>query len=253
VLERSAVGRTIARVDDHDPYVCRPHGAGEIDAVLRGATVTAAHRRGKQLWLETDVGVDLSLHLGMSGSFRVDEPEAPRGWDRFAIEFEDGTRIALRDKRRLGRALLDGARTRLGPDAATVGRDAFRRLVGSSRAAVKARLLDQSAVAGVGNLLADEALWRARIDPRAPASSLDLDALDRLRVSLRASIRAALLPQAGSGSGQFARARRNGYCPRCGSPLARGVVGGRTTYWCPRDQTGAVDVAEGIPAGYPEG
>src|SRR5215207_3790867 len=118
VLERAAVGRTIARVDDRDPFVCRPH----------------------------DAGVDLSLHLGMSGSFRVDEPEAPRGWDRFALEFEDGTRVALRDKRRLGRALLDGARGRLGPDAAAVTRDAFRSRVGGSRAAVKARLLDQAAL-----------------------------------------------------------------------------------------------------------
>ena len=64
VLEKHAVGRTIASVDDGDAYVCRPHGRGEIDAVLRGATVTAAHRRGKHLWLETDAGVDLSLHLG---------------------------------------------------------------------------------------------------------------------------------------------------------------------------------------------
>jgi formamidopyrimidine-DNA glycosylase len=245
VLEAHAVGRTIARVDDGDAYVCRPHGKGEIDAVLRGVTVTAAHRRGKHLWLETDAGVDLSLHLGMSGSFRVDEPPAPRGWDRFALEFEDGTRIALRDKRRLGRALLDASRQRIGPDAATVSRDAFRKRVGGSRAAVKARLLDQSAIAGVGNLLADEALWHARIDPRAPASGLGEERLDRLRVSLRRSIRAALLPRAGSGAGAFARARRQGYCPRCGSPLSRGVVGGRTTYWCPAEQQGAESALPG--------
>jgi formamidopyrimidine-DNA glycosylase len=243
VLEEHAVGRTIARIDDRDPFVCRPHAAGEIDAVLRGAAVTAARRRGKQLWLETDAGVDLTLHLGMSGSFRANEPAEPHGWDRFAIEFDDGTRLALRDKRRLGRALLDGARTHLGPDAAVIGRDAFRRRVGSSRAAVKARLLDQAAVAGVGNLLADEALWRARIDPRAPARSLGEDDLDRLRVALRASIRAAMLPRGGSGSGAFARARRQGYCPRCGSPLHRGTVGGRTTYWCPVDQAGAPEQA----------
>ena len=151
---------------------CRPHGKGEIDAVLRGVTVTAAHRRGKHLWLETDAGVDLSLHLGMSGSFRVDEPPAPRGWAGSRSSSRTARRIALRDKRRLGRALLDASRQRIGPDAATVSRDAFRKRVGSSRAAVKARLLDQSALAGVGNLLADEALWHARIDPRAPASSL---------------------------------------------------------------------------------
>ncbi len=96
--------REIVAVDDRDTYVCRPHAPGEIAAALVGRRLTKAHRRGKFLWVETDDGPDLGLHLGMAGHIAVDEAKAPRGWDRFALEFADGGRLALRDKRRLGRA-----------------------------------------------------------------------------------------------------------------------------------------------------
>ncbi|CAA9522149.1 MAG: Formamidopyrimidine-DNA glycosylase [uncultured Thermoleophilia bacterium] len=238
ILEQHAVGRTVARVDDTDAFVCRPHPAGEIDGVMHGLVITGARRRGKALWLETDGGIDLALHLGMSGSFRANGAPSPRNWDRFTIWFTDGTHLALHDKRRLGRARLDADRTRLGPDAADVTRADFRRRVGRGRIAVKARLLDQSTLAGVGNLIADEALWRARIGPSVPAASLDEARLDRLRVELRAVIRDALKPGGGSGRGAFARSRRSGTCVRCGAPLERGTIGGRTTYWCTAEQAG---------------
>lgn len=237
LLADHAVGRTIAAVDDHDTYVSRPHLPGEIAGVLRGLRVTAAGRTGKALWLETDAGIELGLHLGMGGLIVVNEPPSARGWDRFALTFTDGTRIALRDKRRLGRAVLDRDRSRLGPDAATVSRHVFRARVGSGGAPIKARLLNQAVLAGVGNLLADEALWRARINPRRPSRDLSTEELDRLRVALRAAIRTALEPNGGSGSGAFGRARRDGICPRCGSELGRATIGGRTTRWCLREQT----------------
>ncbi len=236
VLEEHAVGRTVARVDDGDAFVCRPHPPGEIDGVMRGLTVVGARRRGKALWLETDSGIDLSIHLGMSGSILPNEELSDRGWDRAAVFFTDGSHVALRDKRRLGRVRLDADRARLGPDAAEVGRDAFRARVGRGRLAIKARLLDQSTLAGVGNLIADEALWRARIPPRAPSGALDVARLDRLRRELRAVIRDALKPDGGSGRGAFARSRRSGTCVRCGAPLAQATIGGRTTYWCTREQ-----------------
>jgi formamidopyrimidine-DNA glycosylase len=236
-IER-ALGREIVAVDDTDPYVCRPHAPGEIAAALVGRRLTAAHRRGKFLWVETDEGgPDLGLHLGMAGRISVDEPPAANKWDRFVLEFADGGRLALRDKRRLGRAVIEPDFSHVGPDAAEVSRDVFRERVGRGTIALKARLLDQGAIAGVGNLLADEALWRARLSPRRVAGELTAEELDRLRRALRAATRDAIR-QGGVHTGRFVQARgRGGACPRCGGELERATIGGRTTFWCPRCQT----------------
>jgi formamidopyrimidine-DNA glycosylase len=232
------LGRRIAAVDDRDTYVCRPHAPGEIADALVGHELASAHRRGKFLWLETADGPVLGLHLGMAGRIALEDPGDHPQWDRFAVEFDDGTRFALRDKRRLGRAVLNPDFSHVGPDAGDVGRDDFRRLIGTGRAPVKARLLDQRWISGVGNLLADEALWQARISPRRPVGELTVEELDRLRRELRAAIRSAIR-KGGVHTGRFIPARdREGACPRCGhSPLERATIGGRTTYWCPVCQT----------------
>jgi formamidopyrimidine-DNA glycosylase len=237
-IER-VLGRRVAAADDRDGYVCRPHAPGEIDLALRGRTLTAAHRRGKFLWVETDDGgPDLGLHLGMAGSIVVDEAPAPRDWDRFAIDFEEGGRLALRDKRRLSRAVIDPDYSHVGPDAGEIGRAAFRDRVGRGTAPLKARLLDQGVLAGVGNLLADETLWRARLSPLREAGSLREAELDRLRVELRAAIRTAIR-KGGVHTGDFIAARRREHpCPRCGTTVRRAAVGGRTTFWCPSCQPG---------------
>jgi formamidopyrimidine-DNA glycosylase len=233
------LGREIVAVDDRDTYVCRPHAPGEIAAALVGRRLTATHRRGKFLWAETgDGGPELGLHLGMAGRIAVDEPPAPRAWDRFVLEFAGGGRLALRDKRRLGRALLAPDFSHVGPDAAEVGRDAFRRAVGRGTVPLKARLLDQRAIAGVGNLLADEALWRARLSPRRPAGELTTEELDQLRRAVRAATRDAIR-EGGAHTGRLIPQRvRGGRCPRCGTALERDTIGGRTTYWCPACQPG---------------
>jgi len=233
------MGREIVAVDDRDTYVCRPHAPGEIAAALTGHAMVRTHRRGKFLWAETDDdGPDLGLHLGMAGRISVDEEPAANRWDRFSIGFAGGGRLALHDKRRLGRALLEPDFSHVGPDAAEVGRDAFRARVGRGTAPIKARLLDQGVVAGVGNLLADEILWRARLSPHRAAGELSVDELDRLRRELRAAVRSAIR-RGGAHTGDLIGARRaGGACPRCGTALARGVVGGRTTYWCPACQPG---------------
>jgi formamidopyrimidine-DNA glycosylase len=188
---------------------------------------------GKQVLMETD-GPVLGLHLGMSGSLWFEEDPVLR-FKRFTLAFSDGTTMFLNDPRRLGRVTLDPVRGRLGPDALEVSLARFRDLVGRSRAPVKARLLNQQALAGVGNLLADEALWRAGIDPRRPGVDLDTDELARLRRAVRAAIRAAL-EVGGTGRSTFARSRALGRCPRHGSELSTAKVGGRTTRWCPLDQ-----------------
>jgi formamidopyrimidine-DNA glycosylase len=247
LIAQRALGRRIVGVDDTDAYVTRPHGPGEIAAALTGRELTAAHRRGKSMWLETDGGVGpvLGLHLGMAGRIVVDDeaagdPKPADGnplWDRFTVSFADGGALILRDKRRLGRAVLDPAIHRLGPDAAEISRDAFRARVGLGGAPLKARLMDQAVLAGVGNLLADEALWRARLSPLRPADSLDDALLDRLRREVRAAIRSAMA-LGGVHTGQLiAHRMRDGHCPRCGAAMERASVGGRTTYWCPVEQT----------------
>ncbi len=251
VIERSALGRLVTEVDDADEYVCRPHPPGEIRAALLGRRLTAAHRRGKTLWCDTTAGADhvdehegssatLGLHLGMSGRIVVSDGEARAvgkpEWYRFTLGFEDGGSLRLLDKRRLGRVVLDPDLTALGPDAAEIARADFRERVGRGTAPLKARLLDQSVLAGVGNLLADEVLWQAGLDPRRPAGDLDHDELDDLRRRLRQSIRTAVR-RGGVHTGEVVpHRRRGGHCPRCGAEMTRATVGGRTTWWCPVEQ-----------------
>jgi formamidopyrimidine-DNA glycosylase len=234
VIEQ-VLGREIVAVDDRDSYVSRPHAPGEIAAALTGRRLVAAHRRGKFLWAETDGdGPELGLHLGMSGRIVLDEE--PVGWDRFALEFADGTRMALRDKRRLGRAVIEPDFSHVGPDAAEVSRAEFRARIGRGTAPLKARLLDQKAIAGIGNLLADEILWRARLSPRRPTGSLSEEELDRLRREVRAAVRSAIRRGGAHTGDLIAHRERGGHCPRCGAELARATIGGRTTYWCPVEQ-----------------
>lgn len=232
----AVLGREIAAVDDGDSYVCRPHARGEIAQALVGRRLSAAHRRGKFMWVETDTGPELGLHLGMAGRLVVDEEPDPRGWDRFSIEFAGGGRLALRDRRRLGRAILQPDFSHVGPDAGEVSRAEFRRRIGTGSAPLKARLLDQGAISGIGNLMADDILWRAGLSPRRPSGDLSDQELDALRRTMRAAIRSAIR-KGGAHTGRFnPERRRGGRCPRCGRELQSAKVGGRTTFWCPADQ-----------------
>jgi formamidopyrimidine-DNA glycosylase len=238
-LER-VVGREIVGVDDADTYVCRPHAPGEIAAALVGHRLVDTHRRGKFLWAETDGGPQLGLHLGMAGSLSVDEAPAPEYESRpprFALEFADGSRLALHDTRRLGRVMLEPDFSHVGPDAAEIGREEFRARVGRGTAPLKARLLDQRVIAGVGNLLADEILWRARLGPRRVPNQLSPEELDVLRRATRAAMRDAIR-LGGAHTGHLIPHRvRGGRCPRCRTELERATIGGRTTFWCPVCQT----------------
>ena len=252
-IERAALQRVIADVDDRDTYVCRPHAPGEIRDALVGRELVGAHRRGKTMWVTASgSGPTLGLHLGMAGRVFVTDgaghtveggdplrlggsahkPE----WDRFTITFEDGGVLRLFDKRRLSRARLDPDVDRLGPDAAEVRLAEFRDRMTRGAAPLKARLLDQAVVAGVGNLLADQTLWQARLDPNRRVDTLAADEVTGLHRALRSATRAAI-KHGGVHTGEvIAHRRRGGHCPRCGAEMSRGVVGGRTTWWCPVEQ-----------------
>lgn len=251
LIEERALGRVVSGVDDADTYVCRPHAPGDFDAALTGHELTAARRRGKTMWVETDggEGPTLGLHLGMAGRIVIDEASAgdpvryspiigrrnPR-WARFTVAFEDGGSLVLFDKRRLGRAVLEPDLSGLGPDAMEITAPQFRERVGRGDAPLKARMMDQAVLAGVGNLLADEVLWKAAQPPLRPAGDLAPEELDALRRVMRAATRRAI-KRGGVHTGDVIAHRvKGGTCPRCGAEMVRATVGGRTTWWCSREQ-----------------
>ena len=247
-LAEQVVGRRIAEVVAPDAwYLKRGLTAAALATAATGRTVTGARRIGKLLLLDTD-GPALGLRFGMSGRLLVDGHAAldnlmyasnqeSEKWDRFALRFAPPAAgdLRLRDPRRLGGVELDPSEARLGPDALTVTPAALGRALRST-VALKARLMDQARLAGVGNLAADEALWRAGLDPARPADSLTPAELRRLHRHLRATM-ADLLARGGSHRGDlFAERRPGGHCPRDGTELVRRTVGGRTTWSCPRHQ-----------------
>ncbi len=260
LIADQALDRTIVGVDDSDTYVTRPHTPGQLRDALVGRRLTAARRRGKSIWVETSgldgdpaTGPDLGIHLGMSGRIVVTSPgggKAAEGggdrrqdaqprkpeWDRFTIQFADGGQLALFDTRRLGRVRLDPDISALGPDAGEITPEEFRRVLGKGTIAVKARLLDQSKIAGVGNLLADETLWQARINPAAPVNRLRPEDVDRLYRALRSALENAAA-NGGAHTGEVIPFRHPGArCPRDGAEMRHGTVGGRSTWWCSLEQ-----------------
>lgn len=248
-LAERVAGRLVERVDTPDTWYLKGGlVADELRVALEGQVLTAARRRGKLLLIDVDGGHVLGLRFGMTGRLLVDDEaaidkleysssRAEPSWDRFGLRFAGGGSLVVRDPRRLGGVELDPAEEALGADAFTVTPQELRRRVLVGDVAVKARLLDQSRLAGVGNLIADETLWRAGVDPARPARSLDDEEADRLWRCLRAVL-GEFLTDGGSHTGNLHPSRlRGGLCPRCGGPLDRRSVGGRTTYSCPQHQT----------------
>jgi formamidopyrimidine-DNA glycosylase len=252
IYRRSAetvVGRTIMSVEAPDPWFLK-HGA--TAATLTDAAthqqVDEVRRIGKLLILDLANGVRLGLRFGMTGRLIVDgtasidslEYSSSRNepaWDRFALRFDNGGDLRIRDPRRLGGVELDPDEDALGADVFTITPTQLRRRVTIGDVALKARLLDQSRIAGVGNLIADETLWRAGLDPGRRAGSLDDDEVNRLARTLR-SVVSVFLRDGGSHTGLLQPVRiRGGSCPKDGRELQRRQIGGRTTFSCPQHQS----------------
>ena len=243
-LADRVVGATIAR-GWCDAYAGKKLVAPSAWArAVRGLTVTATSRRGKLLVLETD-GVTLALRFGMTGVLLLDGeagleglfygPHAYRAqWVRAGLEFRDGRRLVVHDPRRLARVELDPDLDELGVDALALSRRDFDAAlcVRATGPPIKARLLDQSVIAGVGNLLADEMLFRAGIDPRTPTGRLNAEQRTRLFRAFNQTMR-TLGRRGGSHLGDHMAGRMpGGLCPRDGGAMRHATVGGRTTYWC---------------------
>ena len=249
---RALVGRKIqtAEVAD-DPLVVRGTSPARLSAALRGRTVRAVRRRGKHLWIELDRRPWPSLHFGMTGwlEFYRRPEERPRFW-KLELSMDDGRRMAFRDARRFGRLRLQQDPENE-PPIALLGFDALddlpsardlRAHLARRRAPLKAVLLDQSLFAGVGNWIADEVLYQAKLSPRRLASSLTPAEVSRLRSRLRAVVRHAV--KVGADSERFPSGwlfhRRWGRVAGATTHRAEAIVhetiGGRTTAWVPTRQ-----------------
>jgi formamidopyrimidine-DNA glycosylase len=249
LLADRALGRSIASVHAPDAwFLKRGCTAGAVRRALTGRCLATARRRGKLLLLDTDCdGPVLAMHLGMSGRVLIDGDAAGdplvyasnrdvAAWRRFGLRFGDGGSLYLRDPRRLGAVELDPDEERLGPDAFAVTLPELRAIVSHSRAPLKAVLMDQSRLAGLGNLLTDEILWRAGLDPARAADTLDASEQVALHRAVRTTLR-VLGRRGGSHTGDLMAARfPGGACPRDGAPLVRRQVGGRTTFSCTAHQ-----------------
>lgn len=240
---QAVVGRTIAEVDANDEWFCKGSPPSSFHAALQGQVVVAARRRGKLLLLDCDDGPTLGIRFGMTGRLVVDgsspiaalEYGAKRTdskWDRFALGFADGGRLVVNDPRRLGGVQLSPDERLLGFDAYSVSLPELIAVLLGSNVAVKARLLDQSRLAGVGNLLADETMWRAGLDPARPCRSLSVEQIADIHRALGLVLQ-TLMERGGSHTGELqAERHHNGVCPLDGASLLRRTIGGRTTYSC---------------------
>ncbi|GGK28286.1 formamidopyrimidine-DNA glycosylase [Pilimelia terevasa] len=262
-LREWAVGRRLSGVDVHHPRAVRRHAAGPEDfaAALVGRTFTEVRRRGKYLWLPLDSGDAMIGHLGMSGQFRVLPEEAPDGPHlRVRFRFAEGPQLRFLDQRTFGGlavsrggADLPAEIAHIAPDPFEPGFDADRCVAAlrRRRTEVKRALLDQTVVSGVGNIYADEALWRAGLHGARPADALTGPAAHRLlghvvdvlgeAIAQGGTSFDALYVDVNGESGYFDRAlhvygREGAPCDRCGASIRRESFMNRSSFSCPRCQ-----------------
>ena len=246
-LRATVVGKRIVRLQVMHPSLQRRVSKARLKGVA-GLRIDSVVRRGKHQLIELEDGSVVHVHFRMAGDWAVSrvDRDLPRH-ARAALDLEDGTRVALVDPRALSTVTLHdaGASPDLGlgpePDDPTFGPDWLAAVLGRRRTAIKPALLDQRVVAGVGNIYAAEALWRARISPLMPAASLDRAALGRLVTAIRAVLAAALRRPgryaSAEAAGRFAVYDREAEpCRRCRTPIARIVQAQRSTYYCPACQ-----------------
>jgi formamidopyrimidine-DNA glycosylase len=279
-LECHVVGATITQVDVLHPRPVRRHPTGPTGFVadLRGRTIAAARRRGKYLWLPLDDGNAILGHLGMSGQLLVQPPDAPAERHlrvRLSLEGSDeGRELRFVDQRMFGGLAVSLGGAELPPEIAHIARDpidpdfdddAFVRRVQRSTSGIKRLLLDQTVVSGVGNIYADESLWRSRLHGERPGNRLTATMLRELLGHVRAVLGEALA-QGGTSfdalyvnvngeSGYFDRSldaygREGEPCRRCGAPIRRVAFMNRSSYFCPVCQPaprGAVGRRVGLP------
>lgn len=262
-LAEHVVGRRIERVTVHHPRPVRRHEAGPQDFAdrLTGVTIAGAERRGKYLWLPLEGGDAVLAHLGMSGQFLILDAGAddPRHL-RIAFDLDDGRRLLFADQRMFGGMSYSEGGAELPPEIAHIARDPldalfdpseFRARLKRRETGVKRALLDQTLISGVGNIYADEALWRTPLHYARNTRHLRTREVDDLLHHVNAVMLEAL-GQGGTSfdtlyvnvngqSGYFDRSlaaygQEGEPCPRCGTPIRRDAFMNRSSFTCPRCQ-----------------
>ena len=252
-LDKTCRGRTIRHVVVSDARIVAGVSAAELARRLAGACIEGSCRHGKHLLVELGKKGLLALHFGMNGSLQhfMDGEEDPP-YDRVRLDFADGHRLAYVNPRMIGEvALADDAASfvaahELGPDALDPAFDfaAFERALQGKRSDVKSLLMDQSAVAGIGNIYSDEILFQAGIHPKSRTDRLDERTRRRLFEAVKSVLETAIAAGAGAErlvdrlprSFLLPQRKKGGHCPRCGGPLVTAKFAGRTGYFCPRCQ-----------------
>ena len=254
-LEHVLKGRRIARIEARRPDLRRAMPV-DLGQRLTGAKVVGLGRRAKYGLIDTDRGDTLVFHLGMSGHWRIDPSEIGKH-DHLLIETDDDRRLALNDARRFGS--LDLVRTdglgewppfkALGPEPLDITVAELKRRLAGRRASIKLLLLDQSIIAGLGNIYVCEALYRAGIHPARAGGSISAERLERLVPAIHDVLEEAIAAggstlrdfaspdgELGYFSKSFAVYDREGLPCGCGSTVKRIVQGGRSTFFCPKCQ-----------------
>lgn len=253
VLDEHGLHRSVARVLVHDPGSLEGASSTTLQRRLKGTRLSKSSRHGKVLFAQFGDAATLAMHFGTNGALQgpergTKEPQSTR----LLFEFTDGERLAYLNPRRIGHVIVtDSADAyikgeKLGPDAldAALNEKALGSILANRKQAIKALLMDQSRMAGIGNIYADEILFQARLHPATPASSIDPATRHRLFDAIKHVLRVAI--DRGAGAEEFTerlpkdfllRERHpGGHCPRCGTALTADRRGGRTSFHCPRCQ-----------------
>jgi len=246
-LDATSLHQRIDDVDVRNAYILKETSARELARGLKGRRFESSRRHGKHLFVRADGELWLRLHFGMTGTlqyFKNDEQALRHA--RVLFVFANHHRLAFDDQRQFGQiGLLKDVdqflKTRaLGPDALDLDLAEFRKILGKRRGAVKSILLNQQLIAGIGNIYADEILFRARMHPATEISHLDDQALTKLFRATRYILEKAIVAKADvkqmPKSWLLPHRGKGGKCPRCGEKLRSAKIGGRTAWFCARCQ-----------------
>ena len=240
------IGQTISNVVAPDDWYLKGTDEQAVKDALIGAQVVGTDRVGKLMMLDTST-LTVGLRFGMTGRLVVDgqpvlselEYSSKRldpAWDRCIFEFGSGMTLAMNDPRRLGGVELSPDLSKLGPDAWKVGEEQLLRLFEKYSVSAKGLLLNQKRIAGLGNLLVDELLWRSSILPTRSANEVAAEAVRTLAAELKPMLD-QLYKRGGSNCGDlFVERNPGGHCPQDGNELSHDTVGGRSTWWCAAHQ-----------------